>query len=249
MLPEDAARPEVVRRVVAAVEDPRTAGSAIAAVRRLGDTAVPLLSSALARDEARKCQPLVRAAAEHGVGVIAPALQDPDRAVVLKALEALEATRLRDAVPPDVLDAVFDDTAALAARASSARLSVAAHDGALRRALDDELDLARRLTIAVLTLRYGDRVRDAVRVADRADGQRQALGVEALDVVLSRKEAAVALPLVRRDLSPDEQAAALQRGEPLPRTADEWIADMADDPENVWRSSWLAVCARHAANA
>ena len=50
VLPEDAARPEVVRRVVAAVEDPRTAGGAIAAVRRLGDTAVPLLSSALARD-------------------------------------------------------------------------------------------------------------------------------------------------------------------------------------------------------
>ena len=95
VLPEDAARPEVVRRVVAAVEDPRTAGGAIAAVRRLGDTAVPLLSSALARDGARKCQPLVRAAAEHGVGVIAPALQDPDRAVVLKALEALES----DATP------------------------------------------------------------------------------------------------------------------------------------------------------
>ena len=148
-----------------------------------------------------------------------------------------------------MLDAVFDDSAMLAARASSARLSIAARDGALHRALEDELDLARRLTIAVLTLRYGDRVRDAVRVADRAEGQRQALGIEALDVVLSRKEAAVALPLVRHDLTADEQAAALQRGEPLPRSADEWIADMADDPEHVWRSSWLAVCARHAANA
>ena len=78
---------------------------------------------------------------------------------------------------------------------------------------------------------------------------RRALGVEALDVLLSRNEAAVALPLVRRDLAPDEQAAALQRGEPPTRSADEWIADMADDPERLWRSSWLAVCARHAANA
>ena len=80
-------------------------------------------------------------------------------------------------------------------------------------------------------------------------GQRRALGVEALDVILSREEAAVALPLVRRDLTADEQAAALSAASRLPRSADEWIADMADDPEHVWRSSWLAVCARHAANA
>jgi len=34
------------------------------------------------------------------------------------------------------------------------------------------------------------------------------------------------------------------RDEQLSRDAEEWIADMADDPERVWRSSWLAVCAR-----
>ena len=28
---------------------------------------------------------------------------------------------------------------------------------------------------------------------------------------------------------------------------EEWIADMAEDPERVWRSPWLTVCARHAA--
>ena len=132
------------------------------------------------------------------------------------------------------------------ARALAARVSLAASDGSLRRALEDESDLARRLVIAVLALRHGDRVRDAVRVVDRAEGQRRALGVEALDVLISREEAAIALPLVRRDLTPDEQAAALRHVEPPVRGPEDWIADMAEDPDGVWRSSWLALCARHA---
>ena len=48
--PGDAGEPEVVRRVVAAVEEPRTTGSATAALRRLGDAAVPFLRAAVNRD-------------------------------------------------------------------------------------------------------------------------------------------------------------------------------------------------------
>ena len=115
-------------------------------------------------------------------------------------------------VPPDLLDGVFDDAAAHAARALAARLSLGASDGPVGRALEDESELARRLVVAVLALRHGDRVRNAVRVVERADGQRRALGVEALDVIISREEAAIALPLVRRDLTPDEQAAIVKLG-------------------------------------
>ena len=183
-------------------------------VRRLGDSAVPLLAAALARDGASRRPPLIRAAAsaaaEHGLGVIEPALRDGDRVVVLAALDALDAAGGAGVVPPDLLDGVFHDAAAHASRTLAARASLAASDGPLRRALEDESDLARRLVIAVLALRHGARVRDAIRVVDRAEGQRRALGVEALDVLISREEAAVALPLVRRDLTPDEQAAALQ---------------------------------------
>jgi hypothetical protein len=249
VVPADAGEQEVIRRVVAALEEPRTAGSATAAVRRLGDSAVPLLAAALARDGTSRRPPLIRAAAnaatEHGLAVIEPALRDRNRVVVLAALDALDAADAVGVVPPDLLDAVFDDAAAHASRALTARVSLAASDGSLRRALEDESDLARRLVIAVLALRHGDRVRDAVRVVDRADGQRRALGVEALDVIISRQEAAIAIPLVRRDLTPDEQAAALRHVEPSVRGAEEWIADMAEDPDGVWRSSWLALCARH----
>ena len=178
------------------------------------------------------------------MAVIEPALRDRDRVVVLAALDALDAADGAGVVPPDLLDDVFDDAAAHAARALAARASLAASDGSLRRALEDESDLARRLVIAVLALRHGDRVRDAVRVVDRAEGQRRALGVEALDVLISREEAAIALPLVRRDLTPDEQAAALRHVVRPRAVPEEWIADMAEDPEGVWRSPWLALCAR-----
>jgi hypothetical protein len=232
----DVADPDVARCVTAAAGQPRTAGSAAAALRRVGAPGVPLLAAALAQDGGRRRPAVLRAAAEHGVDVIRPALDDPDRAVVAQALEALAAAG--GSAPPELLDRVFGDAAAHASRAVTARDALAGRDDSLRRALDDELDLARRLVVAVLTLRHGDGVRAAVRVVDRADGQRQALGVEALDVLITREEATVALPLVRRDLTPDGQPA---------RPPDDWLRDLADDPDGVWRSSWLAACARHAA--
>ena len=62
-------------------------------------------------------------------------------------------------------------------------------------------------------------------------------------MILSREEATVALPLVRRDLSLEERAAALADGRRFP---DDWVSDMAEDPQRAWRSPWLAACARHA---
>lgn len=251
VIPSDAGEQDVVRRVVAALEEPRTAGSATAAIRRLGDSAVPLLAAALAREGASKRPPLVRAAAnaatEHGLLIIEPALRDHDRVVVLAALDALGRAGGAGVVPSALLDDVFDDAAVHAARTLAARAALAASDSPLRRALEDESDLARRLVIAVLVLRHGDGVRDAVRAVDGSEGQRRALGVEALDVLISRDEAAIALPLVRRDLTLGEQATALRRRELYARGPEDWIADIAEDPEDAWRSPWLALCARHAA--
>jgi hypothetical protein len=240
LVAEDAGELDIVRRVVAAVEEPRTAGSATAAIARLGEPAVSLLGAALARAGAAPRVSLVRAAAtaarQHGFAVIAPAFEDSDRAGVLAALDALDAAGAGDAVPAAVLDGVLADGAAHAARALAAGASLADGESPLRRALDDEVDLARRLVVAALALRYGERVRTAVRVVEHADGQRRALGVEALDVVLSREEASLALPLVRRE--PPAPA-------PSARSPEEWLADLADDPDGVWRSAWVGACARH----
>jgi hypothetical protein len=68
--------------------------------------------------------------------------------------------------------------------------------------------------------------------------------VEALDVLLSREEASLALPLVRRDR-------ALEGGAPnhtsSARGPDEWIVELATDPRGICRSPWLAACARYEA--
>ncbi len=244
--PEDGADERVIRHVVAAMGEPRTAGPAADALKRLGEPAIPFLVAALAGEHGPRRPCLVRAAAgaaaTHGVTIIAPALRDPDRDVVLIALEALDAAGGADVVLPVILDDIFRDAAAHAARAQAARAAIEPTDDPLHRALDDELELARRLVIAVLALRHGDRVREAVRVADFADGQRRALGVEALEVILSREEAEVVLPLVRREI---RKGASLRAAE-IGRSREQWVADIVADPDAVWRSSWLAACARHA---
>jgi hypothetical protein len=238
----DGADPELVRHVVSALGEPRLAGAAGAAVRRLGAHTVPALSEALATERGRKSPALVRAAAavaaaERCVDLAAPVLEDDDRTVVLAALEALDASVGRELVPTTYLERTFEDAAEHAAKAAAARHALSDVDSSVARALDDEIDLARRLVVATLALRYGDAVREAVRVVDHAEGARRALGVEALDVLLTRAEASVALPLVRRD-----PVHAPGRGRE--RSPEAWLENLAEDP--TWRSEWLAVCARHA---
>ena len=240
---DNARDPAVVRSVIAAIGTPRTTGSATAALRRLGEPAVPALVEALGAGGRDRRSSLVRAAASeattHGAAIIEPLVRDPDRSVVLAALEAVEASGGRDVLAGGVLDGVLRDASALASRAQAARATLSADDDSLRRALDDEVELARRLAIAALALQHGQALRSAVRVVDHADRQRSALGIEWLDVILSRDEGAIALPLIRRE-------AAKGTGDAVSRGREEWIADLANDPVGFWRSSWLATCARHA---
>ena len=184
--------------------------------RRSRASATTRSRSSPPRSPARRSRrlPLVRAAAavaaEHGAGIVAPALGDRDRPSCSPRSTPSMRPAAASVVAADVLDGVFDDAAALAARALAARTALADRDGPLIRALDDEIELARRLVVAVLALRHGERIRAAVRVVDHGEGARRALGVEALDVVLTRAEAAVVLPLVRHDLTPDERTARLR---------------------------------------
>ena len=93
--PGDAVEEEVIRTVVAAAGDPHTRRCATAALRRLGEPGILLVAAAIASDGGHRRASLVRAAAalaaDHGLPVIKPALDDPDRVVVLTALEAFDA--------------------------------------------------------------------------------------------------------------------------------------------------------------
>ena len=239
--PGDGEHAELVLLALRAAREPWLAGRATAALRRLGRTTVMPLAAAMAQEGPHRSS-LVRAAAavaaDHGIAAVAPALADPDRAIVLTALEALEAAGGHGLVPAATHDALLRDAGAHAARAATAGVALGDGHETLRRALDDELNLARRTVIALLALRHGERVRAAVRVVDHAEGQRRGLALEALDVVISRDEAAIAIPLVRRDLTADRHSGW---------SPEAWLDDLTHDPEGVWRSSWLAVCAAHAA--
>ena len=245
--PDDAIDSEIVHLVVAAVRVARIAGRATAALGRLGETAVAPLGAEVARGDVPRPASLVRAAAamtpDHGIWIVQPALDDRDRVVVLAALDSLDAARCGELLEQGVLEPLLLDATALAERAYAARAALADYDASLVRALDDEIDLARRLVIAVLALRHGEGIRAAVRVVDCEEGQRRALAIEALDVALSRREAAIALPLVSRDLTPRERAADSRRTGWPAHQPEEWIADIAEDPEGVWRSPWLTACA------
>ena len=199
-------------------------GQGDAALRRLGDAAVPLLRAALARDGTPRRAPLVRpraaAAAEHGVGDRRTGARRP-RSRRSCSPRSTPSTRPAAATSSRRTSSTACSATPPTSRPAPSRPGPRSRDddGPLIRALDDEIDLARRLVIAVLALRHGERIRAAVRVVDHGGGARRALGVEALDVLLSRDEAALALPLVRRDLTLDERTAALRRSAPPARGA------------------------------
>ena len=78
-----------------------------------------------------------------------------------------------------------------------------------------------------------------------------ALALEALEVSLSPDESRQVLPLARPDAGPAERLHALapstgSRGERRrtpPRELAAWLRDIAEDPEDTWRSSWATACA------
>ena len=242
---------EIVHRVVAAVRVARLGGRATAAVGRLGEAAVAPLGAEVARGDVPRPASLVRAAAamtpDHGIWIVQPALDDarPRRRARCARL-ARCGTLWRTSRRRACWSSYSSMPQRLAERADAARAALADYDASLVRALDDEIDLARRLVIAVLALRHGEGIRAAVRVIDCEEGQRRALAIEALDVVLSRREAAIALPLVTRDLTAKERAADSRRTGWPAHQPEEWIADIAGDPEGIWRSPWLTACALHA---
>ena len=131
----------------------------------------------------------------------------------------------------------------------------------LLRALDDELQVARERVLAVLAVRHGeDRIGGARRALSSPDGQRRALGVEMLQVSLSRREAALVDPVVRDDLAASERLRRLRALVEVPqRDRAAWLTDLAVDDERRWASPWLqavalytellsapAIAARHA---
>ena len=170
--PDDAAEPEIVERVVAALGEARTAA---APRRRSHGSATQRCRSSPPHSPAmaRRRPPLVRAAAaaaaDHGISRHRPGAgrSRPGRSYSPRSTRSMRPAAA-GIVPPERPRRRVRRRG----RARGPRVRCPDHPrrirtGPLSRALEDETELARRLVVAVLALRHGDRVREAVRVVDR----------------------------------------------------------------------------------
>jgi hypothetical protein len=112
----------------------------------------------------------------------------------------------------------------------------------LRRALLDDLAAVAEETTALLSLATGQRgLARAVRALGSADSAERALAHETLEVTVGRTRATWVVALVSQSDAPDAD-----HSEDVEPVAD-WLADLVQDPDDVWQEPWLRVCALYAA--
>lgn len=169
----------------------------------------------------------------------------PDRAAGLVVLDALAGAR-PDPSPKldDALRRVIAADALHARRVLAARRTLALRASSpLDRALLDELALLRDRAMAVLTIRLGDVAARVGRTLRDGDSPARSLALEALDVAVGREDRP-AFTLVRPDLDDAARLGALG-GAVDGGAPNACLEELASDPDDVWRSDWLAACARH----
>ena len=152
---------------------------------------------------------------------------------------------------PEGLDALLLEDAAMAGRAFAA-IGALPDDprlAALRRSLHDESARARDRLLASLALTPdGGLIRHAARRLGSRDDRAVAHAVEAVEIHLPPARARLVMPVLENRLTDAERVAHLRRLVPIPAyDLGGVLTDMADDPEDRWRSPWLAACAIHAA--
>ena len=191
----------------------------------------------------------------------------PDREVGRVVLERLAAagpasaalvTAVDEVVAADVAHAVQVLGAVVALRSepgtgptqSGGDPPSARGDGPLHGALADELTLVRDHVLAALLARYGTKRLAPVTAALTGGGGPVPLAFEALEVVLGAAAAARLAPVLDTRNPPEDRlrrllvrtgAAATDGG------AHAVLADLVEDRQHVWRSTWVRACAVRAA--
>jgi hypothetical protein len=243
-----------IEPVMAALADPRTSAGAIDAMERLGDcvtSAVTDTLDAVGFPASTVAGRVVRAARLAAPGTAREMLgryvDHRDRLLGLTVLECVATPHPAPELLGATLDGVLLDDAHHAARIAGAMSACAdlAHGSVLQRALEDEHDLIRSRVLAGRLARHGaDRLGSALLAL--ADERRHSLAMETFEVTLSRREAALSLPVLRHDLTPLERLAQLPAPpEGAPTDTSGWLTDMITDPNGNWRSPWLRACAMY----
>jgi hypothetical protein len=166
---------------------------------------------------------------------------DGGRRVRERLVRAVTAAPGRaEPVALDVATALRDQRIrATRARAALRHLDESPYLDPLRRALLDDLTELADETTALLSLATGQRgLALAVRALHSDDPTERALAHETLEVTVGRTQASWVIALVQPDISPvaDE-----------PGQVADWLADLVDDPDEIWQEPWLRVCGLYAA--
>ncbi|HSJ28395.1 MAG TPA: hypothetical protein VLB67_09295 [Acidimicrobiia bacterium] len=251
--------PELLGRVVDDVVVSRDVAAAVSALALAGENLASQLEGVLelASDEGQDFEVVrairmlrsVRASSGETREVLLRHAQHRDRAVALGVRRAL--SRVGDVDGRVDRDSLLTRDVAFAARVLAA-LDVLPRDdtvAVLRRSLRDELALARELVLAILALAGdADLIRDAARKLAAGDDRAIAHAVETVEVHLSPGTARLVTPILDDRLTDAERLAQLRRSTDVPGfDLSGALRDMSDDPEDAWRSPWLAACAIHAA--
>lgn len=247
---------------IAALEAATTADAAAGAVGRLGDAVVPLMVEVLAGPKSVSlAMRLVRAATGESAArdeVLWRHVGHPDRDLGLVVIERLVGPGPAPEAGASALEAALLEDARHAARILQVMVALEVDPrtpdaaAALRRALEDELDLVGRRARAGLLARHGSARLGPVMVELGAGGPRGAIAREALGVVLGLHEARLALPLLEPDLEPADRLARLPSAVPPagdPMDLEDWLGDLVADADGQWRSPWLRACALHVSRA
>jgi hypothetical protein len=257
-----------VEPVVRALGDPRVAPSAMGAIGRLGDASLPSLGALLESADpglAPLAGRMVRSATTPTAArdeVLRRHVQHRDRELGRLVMDRLAGSGPSPQATAEVLDGILSDDIQHAARILGAIVAIAAGregpdarvapDVLLRTALDDELILVRGRVVAGRMARYGrERLGPAI-VGVTAGESSAALAAEALEVGVGPTESRLIVALLDPRLAPAERLARLVP--PASTTADrrdaeDWLRDLVEDVDHVWRSTWLRACAIRAAGA
>lgn len=181
--------------------------------------------------------------------VLGSHLRHHNRRVSLAVCQALTRTGGHEGL--DELDSLLEDGVAVAARVlvtletlpDDPRLAV------LRHSLHDEMNLVREGVIVALALTgVADLMTDAARRFAGGDTRAIAHAVETMEVHLPGNRARLAVPVLDDRMTDSQRLANLRKLTGVPATdLTAALSDLAEDPEDRWRSPWLAGCAIHAA--
>jgi hypothetical protein len=169
---------------------------------------------------------------------------DGNRRVRERVIRAVAAAQGRvEPVAFDVSPALREHRVRAArARDALSHLDASPSLDPLRRALLDDLAAVAEETTALLSLATGQRgLARAVRALGSADSAERALAHETLEVTVGRTRATWVVALVSQSDAPDAD-----HSEDVEPVAD-WLADLVQDPDDVWQEPWLRVCALYAA--